>query len=127
MCDTKSSSRQKKLMDLDICEKSVKQMKESGVTSVLLHTIGDPLANAKLKDYLKILRKYNLQAGLSTNALLLDKHVETLKEYFDIWYIFLHIASLLDTITNILLPFCYFSQHMHETCSINLVLAASCA
>ena len=84
MCDTKSSSRQKKLMDLDICEKSVKQMKESGVTSVLLHTIGDPLANAKLKDYLKILRKYNLQAGLSTNALLLDKHVETLKEYFDI-------------------------------------------
>tara|TARA_B100000886_G_scaffold326020_1_gene272132 strand:- start:3675 stop:4895 length:1221 start_codon:yes stop_codon:yes gene_type:complete len=84
MCDTKSSSRQKKLMDLDICEKSVKQMKESGVTSVLLHTIGDPLANAKLKDYLKILRKYNLQAGLSTNALLLDKHVETLREYFDI-------------------------------------------
>ena len=84
MCDTKSSTRQKKLMDLDLCEKSVKQMKEGGVTSVLLHTIGDPLANAKLKDYLKILRKYNLQAGISTNALMLDKHVETLKEYFDI-------------------------------------------
>ena len=46
MCDTKSSTRQKKLMDLDLCEKSVKQMKEDGVTSVLLHTIGDPLANA---------------------------------------------------------------------------------
>ena len=84
MCDTKSSTRQKKLMDLDLCEKSVKQMKEDGVTSVLLHTIGDPLANAKLKDYLKILRKYNLQAGISTNALMLDKHVDTLKEYFDI-------------------------------------------
>ena len=84
MCDTKSSTRQKKLMSLDLCEKSVKEMKDSGINSILLHTIGDPLANAKLKDYLKILRKYNMQAGISTNGLMLDKHLETLKEYFDI-------------------------------------------
>lgn len=84
MCDTKSSSRQKKLMDLNLCEKSVREMKLEGINSVLLHTIGDPLANVKLKDYLKILRNYNIQAGISTNGLMLDKHLETLIEYFDI-------------------------------------------
>lgn len=84
MCDTKSSSRQKKLMDLDLCEKAVKEMHEQGVKNILLHTIGDPLANAKLKDYLRILRKYNMQAGISTNGLMLNKHVDTLIEYFDI-------------------------------------------
>ena len=84
MCDTKSSTRKKKLMSLDICEESAKQMKNKGIKSVLLHTIGDPLANAKLKDYLKILRKYNLQVGISTNGLMLEKHVDTLAEYFDI-------------------------------------------
>tara|TARA_B100001248_G_scaffold44647_1_gene28465 strand:- start:7031 stop:8251 length:1221 start_codon:yes stop_codon:yes gene_type:complete len=84
MCDTKSSSRKKKLMSLDLCEKSVKEMHDQGIRSILLHTIGDPLANAKLKDYLKILRKYNMQAGISTNGLMLDKHVDTLTEFFDI-------------------------------------------
>ena len=83
MCDTKSSSRPKKLMNLDLCEKSVKEMHSQGIRNILLHTIGDPLANTKLKDYLKILRKYNMQAGISTNGLMLDKHVDTLAEYFD--------------------------------------------
>ena len=71
-------------MSLDLCEKSVKEMHDQGIRSILLHTIGDPLANAKLKDYLKILRKYNMQAGISTNGLMLDKHVDTLTEFFDI-------------------------------------------
>ena len=84
MCDTKSSTRKKKLMDLDLCDKSVKQMKEQGITNILLHTIGDPLANVRLKDYLQILRKYKMQVGLSTNGLMLDKHVDTLEEYFDV-------------------------------------------
>ena len=83
MCDTKSSTRQKRLMNLDLCDKSVKQMKEQGIRSILLHTIGDPMANVRLKEYLKILRKYNMQAGISTNGLMLDKHVDTLAEYFD--------------------------------------------
>lgn len=84
MCDTKSSSRKKKLMDLELCEKSIIEMKSTGIKSVILHTIGDPLANAKLKDYLKLLRKYKLQASISTNGLMLDKHINTLIEYFDI-------------------------------------------
>ena len=84
MCDTKSSSRKKKLMNVELAEKYVKEMSDNGIKSILLHTIGDPLANTKLKDYLKILRKYKMQAGLSTNGLMLDKHVDTLIEYFDV-------------------------------------------
>jgi len=84
MCDTKSSTRQKKLMDFELAEKSIKEMKAVGINSILLHTIGDPLANTKLKDYLYILRKYKIQAGISTNGLMLEKHLDTLKEYFDI-------------------------------------------
>ena len=80
----KALVEKKKLMSLDLCEKSVKEMHDQGIRSILLHTIGDPLANAKLKDYLKILRKYNMQAGISTNGLMLDKHVDTLTEFFDI-------------------------------------------
>ena len=59
-------------------------MQSQGIKNILLHTIGDPLANTKLKDYLKILRKYNMQAGISTNGLMLDRHVDTLIEYFDV-------------------------------------------
>ncbi len=84
MCDTKSSTRQKKLMNVELFEKSTSEMKKQGIKTVLLHTIGDPLANAKLKDYLKVLRKYKMQAGISSNGLMLDKHLETLKEYFDV-------------------------------------------
>lgn len=84
MCDTKSSTRKKKLMNLDVAEKYVKEMHDDGINSVLLHTIGDPLANTKLKDYLKILRKYKMQAGISTNGLMLDKHLNTLIEYVDV-------------------------------------------
>ena len=50
----------------------------------MLHTIGDPLANVRLSEYLKILRKYKVQTGISTNGLMLYKHVDTLIEYFDV-------------------------------------------
>ena len=58
MCDTKSSTRKKKLMSLDLVEKSVLEIKKKNINNVLLHTIGDPLANTRLKDVFKILRKY---------------------------------------------------------------------
>lgn len=85
MCDTKSSPRQKKLMDLSLFEKSVAQLKKRGVESVTLHTIGDPLANPRISEVFNILRTYGLHAGfLSTNGLLLQKHLDTLLEYRDI-------------------------------------------
>lgn len=84
MCDTKSSTRQKKLMSLELCEKSIKEMRSEGIESILLHTIGDPLANSKLNEYFKILKKYKMQVGLSTNGLMLEKHIDTLVENFEI-------------------------------------------
>ncbi len=85
MCDTKSSPRQKQLMDLDLFENTVIALKGRGVDSVTLHTIGDPLANPKISQVFGILRKHKLHAGfLSTNGLLLTKHLDTLVEYRDI-------------------------------------------
>ena len=85
MCDTKSSTRQKQLMNLGIFEDSVIKLKKQNIKSITLHTIGDPLANVKLKDYLSILRKHKLPIGfLSTNGLLIHKHLDTLVEYIDI-------------------------------------------
>ena len=84
MCDTKSSTRKKKLMSLDLVEKSVLEIKKKNINTVLLHTIGDPLANTRLKDVFKILRKYKMQTGISTNGLMLEKHIDTLIEYVDV-------------------------------------------
>jgi len=84
MCDTKSSTRKKKLMSLDLVEKSVLEIKKKNINTVLLHTIGDPLANTRLNDVFKILRKYKMQTSISTNGLMLEKHIDTLIEYVDI-------------------------------------------
>ena len=84
MCDTKSSTRKKKLMSLDLVEKSVSEIKKKNINTVLLHTIGDPLSNTRLKDVFKILRKYKMQTGISTNGLMLEKHIDTLIEYVDV-------------------------------------------
>ena len=85
MCDTNSSIRKKELMNLNLFEDSVIKLKKFGTSSVTLHTIGDPLANAKLAQYFEILRIHKIRIGfLSTNGLLLHKHIETLIEYIDI-------------------------------------------
>ena len=85
MCDTNSSTRKKELMNVNLFEDSIIKLKKFGTSSVTLHTIGDPLANAKLAEYFKILRKHKMRIGfLSTNGLLLHKHIETLIEYIDI-------------------------------------------
>tara|TARA_B100000965_G_C19580792_1_gene753418 strand:- start:1093 stop:2340 length:1248 start_codon:yes stop_codon:yes gene_type:complete len=84
MCDTKSSTRKKGLMKLDLVKKSVEQLKKRGVTNVGLHTIGDPLANKWLGEIFEILRKNNMNTTISTNGLLLHKHIDTLKKYTDV-------------------------------------------
>lgn len=85
MCDTKSSTRPKRLMDLSLFNDTVVQLKQAGIETVTLHTIGDPLANARLPQILSILRKNRLPIGvISTNGLLIHKHLESLIEYNDI-------------------------------------------
>ena len=49
-----------------------------------MHTIGDPLANPKLEIIFKELRKYKIKCGVSTNGLLLYKHIKILQKYVDV-------------------------------------------
>ena len=84
MCDTKSSTRQKKLMDLETVEKSIISIKKLGINRVSLHTIGDPMANPRLGKVFEVLRKYKMKTSLSSNGLLMDKRIDVLKEYIDV-------------------------------------------
>ncbi|MBF0162927.1 MAG: radical SAM protein [Magnetococcales bacterium] len=85
MCQTALSTRQKGLMNLALFEETVKASVAAGITRTNLHTIGDPLMNKKLRDYLTILRKYKLPVNaLSTNGLLLERHLDLLFEYRDV-------------------------------------------
>jgi MoaA/NifB/PqqE/SkfB family radical SAM enzyme len=72
-------------MNLDLFEHSVKTLGSYGYTGVELHTIGDPLANRNLADYLEVLRQHHFIVGkLSSNCLMLDSHLDTLFEYRDV-------------------------------------------
>jgi MoaA/NifB/PqqE/SkfB family radical SAM enzyme len=84
MCDTKSSTRQKSIMKVELFEEIIKELKNQKISTIGLHTIGDPLVNTRLKYFFEILRKYNFKTSISTNGLLLKKNIETLIEYFDI-------------------------------------------
>ena len=84
MCDTKSSTRQKKLMDIDTVEKSIISIKKLGIDRVSLHTIGDPLANPRIGKVFEVLRKYNMKTSLSSNGLMLEKRIDVLKKYIDV-------------------------------------------
>lgn len=53
MCDTKKSTRTKKLMKLDLFEQSVKKLKNNNIDTIGLHTIGDLLAKPRLPEILK--------------------------------------------------------------------------
>ena len=84
MCKTSLSTRKKGRMDSETLNIALERLKEAGVTHVSLHTIGDPLANPRLKEVFTELRKYNIKCSISTNGLLLYKHIDTLKEFMDI-------------------------------------------
>ena len=84
MCDTKSSTRVKRVMKEEDFEKALISIKSKGIKFVGLHTIGDPLANPKLEKYFSLLRKYKMNTALSSNGLMLKRHLATLKKYIDI-------------------------------------------
>ncbi|MBM3546436.1 MAG: radical SAM protein [Alphaproteobacteria bacterium] len=85
MCRTSEASRPKGLMKLSLFEEIVAKLARSGPVDVALHTIGDPLANKRLPDYLAILRKHGgIVRFLSSNCLMMDRHIDTLFEYRDI-------------------------------------------
>lgn len=84
MCKTSLSTRQKGRMTTEMLELSVKRTIEFGVREVELHTLGDPLANPRLAEVFALLRRHRLRTGISTNGLLLHRHVDTLLEFVDV-------------------------------------------
>jgi len=84
MCKTSMSKRKKGKMSEDIIDKSLDKFQEDNIKTVALHTIGDPLANPKLKIVLDKMRKRKMFAIITTNGLLLYRHINTLLEYMDV-------------------------------------------
>ena len=84
MCRTSLATRKKGKISDETLQIALKRLKEDGIKNVSLHTIGDPLANPRLEEVFKELRKNNIHCSISTNGLLLYKHVDVLKEYLDV-------------------------------------------
>ena len=85
MCKTSLSRRAKGLMDLSLFEQVVARLAENEMFTTSLHTIGDPLANRNLGKYFEILRRYGMTVkNLSSNCLLIERHLDTIFEYRDI-------------------------------------------
>jgi hypothetical protein len=85
MCKTSLSRRAKGLMDLSLFEQVVARLAENEMFTTSLHTIGDPLANRNLGKYFEILRRYGMTVkNLSSNCLLVERHLDTIFEYRDI-------------------------------------------
>jgi MoaA/NifB/PqqE/SkfB family radical SAM enzyme len=84
MCKTSLSTRKKGRMDPEMLELAVRRATELGAREVELHTIGDPLANPRFAEVLALLRRHAVRTGITTNGLLLHRHVDTLLEYVDV-------------------------------------------
>lgn len=84
MCKTSMATRKKGRITSENLVLMLDRLKEDGVETVALHTIGDPLANPKLPEVFEELRKRDMRAGISTNGLLLHRFVKMFKEYKDV-------------------------------------------
>ena len=88
MCNTSLSTRPQFNMDMELFEHAVKYTKDQWGGHTALHTIGEPLMNKNLPQYFDILRKNGVKIHLSTNALILHKHLDLIIDYSDIIYEF---------------------------------------
>jgi hypothetical protein len=89
MCATSGATRKKGLMDIEMFEATIADHAARGTRNVNFHTIGDPIANKNLPEYLKILRKYKVKVThFSTNALMLERHMDAIFEYRDVIFEF---------------------------------------
>ena len=84
MCNTSLSTRPQFNMDLELFEHAVKYTKGQVTGRTALHTIGEPLMNKNLRQYFDILRKQGVKIQLSTNGLILHKHLDLVIEFADI-------------------------------------------
>ena len=84
MCKTSLSTRKKTKMSKSVLTAVLDRLSEEGIKKVALHTIGDPLANPRLELVMQELRNRNIKTALSTNGLLLDRHIDTILKYTDV-------------------------------------------
>lgn len=83
MCNTSLSNRVNERMELELFEQLVLLKKYHGIRKTVIHTIGEPLMNNHLDDYLMILKKHGMKLILITNGQLVKQRFETLKKYLD--------------------------------------------
>ncbi|MGE5418070.1 MAG: radical SAM/SPASM domain-containing protein [Acidobacteriota bacterium] len=85
MCNTQASTRNNVNMPIELFEKVVIYMKSIQQDNCTFHTIGEPLLNPNLEEYLKILRKYGgITVSLQTNGQILHKRLDILCQYSDV-------------------------------------------
>jgi len=72
------TNRKKEFMNLENFEKIINKVHKH-TNLVCLHVKGEPLLHPNLKEILRILEKYKLQANITTNGTLIKENLEILK------------------------------------------------
>lgn len=86
MCRSWEAKRKIEYMGLDIFEKACSEAVSLGNKIFNIYTIGEPLLNPNLINYLELLRFYQLKTNISSNGLLLHKNnnIKVIMDYADI-------------------------------------------
>lgn len=85
MCNTQLSTRKQQNMSLELFDKIMRMLRHTYHSQpVPLHTIGEPLINPLLEEYLKIARRHRVGIFLSTNGQSLDRKMDILFRNADI-------------------------------------------
>jgi MoaA/NifB/PqqE/SkfB family radical SAM enzyme len=81
MCRTNESKRQKQEMPKDLLEKIVAQKVKWGQRLLTIHTVGEPFMCSYLEDLFNICSKHNVCLNITTNGLLIPKHMDLIRRY----------------------------------------------
>lgn len=68
MCSPQLSKRKKMHMDIKVYEKLMNRIKDEGIKSVSLHTVGETFVYPRLKEAVAIAKKLGIEVLISTNA-----------------------------------------------------------
>jgi len=73
MCSTHLAKREKKNMDLETYRRVLERVKEAGINTVALFTVGEPLVYPWLKEAVSIAKEQGIGVLITTNASLPDR------------------------------------------------------
>ena len=91
MCNTKLSNRPEGLMNPEVFERIIVQLKSIGVPSAGLHTVGETFVYKDLESLFEIAKKHNFRVWVSTNAQF-PKRIEPLFRKFPTMFSDLRIS-----------------------------------